>query len=143
MTTQLALVGTWKIQSGMSKDLTTGQKSEFFGPHPSGYTSYGSDGRMQVLLVKGGRKAPADIVATDAERIELYNGLVAYAGSYSVDGDIVSHHVDVSFNETWTGTTQLRLFKIDGNTLRLTTPPLVRHDTGQEQIFEFVWTKVE
>ena len=98
---------------------------------------------MQALLVKDGRIAPADLVATDAERIELYNGLVAYAGSYSVDGDTVSHHVDVSFNQAWTGTTQLRRFKIDGNTLSITTPPLVRPDTGQEQTFEFIWTKVE
>jgi hypothetical protein len=142
MTTQEALIGTWRIKSAVSEDLATGQKSDFFGPHPSGYISYGPDSRMQALLVKDGRKAPAGLVATDAERIELYNGLIAYAGSYSVEGDTVSHHVDVSFNQAWTGTIQLRQFKIDGDKLNITTPPIFRPDNGQEQTFEFVWTKV-
>jgi len=143
MTTQLALIGTWKIESAVTEDLATGQKTELFGAHPCGFLSFAPDGRMQVLLVKDGRKAPADIVATDVERIELYNGLVAYAGSYSIEGDIVSHRVDASWNQAWTGTTQLRQFKIDGKTLRITTVPAKNPITGREDISVLVWTKVE
>jgi hypothetical protein len=29
--------------------------------------------------------------------------MVAYAGSYSVDGDKVTHKIDVSWNQAWNG----------------------------------------
>jgi hypothetical protein len=58
--------------------------------------------------------APAGVVPTDAERIELYSGLSAYAGRYSIEGDLVSHDVDASWNQSWTGTVQVRQFRIDG-----------------------------
>jgi nucleoside permease NupC len=34
------------------------------------YISYGADCRMQFIITADGRKAPADLVPTDAERIE-------------------------------------------------------------------------
>src|SRR5579872_1238839 len=66
-------IGTWKLQSFVSLDVATGQKSELFGAHPSGFLSYGPDCRMQAILIKEGRKAPASLVPTDEERIDLFN----------------------------------------------------------------------
>ena len=138
-----ALLGTWKLQAFTTKDLATGQKSELFGAHPSGYLSYGSDFRMYAILLEEGRKAPADLVPTDAERIDLYNGFSAYAGTYSIEGDKVSHYVDASWNQSWTGTTQVRQFRIDGKTLHIRTLPARNPVTGKACISELVWVKVE
>ncbi|WP_408365354.1 lipocalin-like domain-containing protein [Paraburkholderia sediminicola] len=66
--------GTWALQSFTTEDLSTGDKTELFGAHPSGYISYGPDCRMSAFLIKEGRKAPNSFVPTDAERVELYNG---------------------------------------------------------------------
>jgi len=137
------LLGTWKLQSFTTEDLATGQKTDLFGAHPSGYLSYGPDQRMYAILVEEARHAPADLVPTDAERIALFNGFSAYAGTYRVAGDTVSHVVDASWNESWTGTTQVRQFRIVDNCLHITTLPARNPVTGKECISELVWVKVE
>ncbi|MFM0280476.1 lipocalin-like domain-containing protein [Paraburkholderia sediminicola] len=136
-------LGTWKLQSFTDEDLATGQKTDLFGAHPSGYLSYGPDGRMSAILVKEGRKPPDTLVPTDAERVDLYSGLIAYAGTYSIEGDKVSHHIDTSWNQSWTGTTQVRQFRIDGNALYIKTLPAKNPVTGKESSAVLVWIKVE
>ena len=136
-------LGTWKLQSYTTEDLATGQKSDLFGAHPSGYLSYGPDCRMSTILVKEGRKAPNSVVPTDAERVDLYSGFIAYAGTYTIEGDKVSHHIDASWNQSWTGTTQVRQFKIDGKSLDIKTLPSKNPLTGKESSSVLVWVKVE
>ncbi len=59
--------------------LATGEKAYQLGEHPSGFITYGPDCRMQAILVRGGRVAPAALVPTDPERVTLYDGFIAYA----------------------------------------------------------------
>ena len=54
---------------------------------------------MYAIIVSGDRTAPAGIVPTDAEKIALFGGVLAYAGTYTIEGDKVSHHVDVSWQK--------------------------------------------
>ena len=136
-------LGTWELLSYTTEDLATGQKTNLLGAHPSGFLSYGSDCRMYAILIKDGRKAPATFVPTDAERIDLYIGLVAYAGSYSVKGDEVRHFIDASWNQSWTGTTQVRRFRINDNHLYITTLPAKNPLTGKESSSVLVWSKVD
>lgn len=137
-----AHLGTWKLQSFTDEDLETGQKTDLFGAHPSGYLSYGADGRMYALLLKQGRKAPDSLIPTDAERVDLYSGLIAYAGTYSIEGDKVSHHIDASWNQSWTGTTQVRQLRIEGNSLYIKTLPAKNPLTGKVSSAVLVWNKV-
>ena len=51
---------------------------------------------------------------TDRERTELFDSLTAYSGTYSFDGKSITHHLDISWNEIWTGTDQMRDVKLDG-----------------------------
>lgn len=136
------LLGTWKLHSFTTEDLAAGQKTELFGAHPSGYLSYGPDFRMYAILVEEGRNVPTDLVPTDAERIDLYNGFSSYAGTYTIEGDRVCHHVDASWNQSWTGTKQVRQFRIDGKYLYITTLPARSPVTGKECISELVWIKL-
>ncbi|MGF7129536.1 hypothetical protein P3T40_001003 [Paraburkholderia sp. EB58] len=137
------LLGTWKLQSFTDEDVATGQKADLFGAHPSGYLHYGPDGRMYAILLKEGRKAPDTLIPTDAERVDLYSGLIAYAGTYSIEGDLISHHIDASWNQLWTGTTQVRQIRIDGNSLYIKTLPARNPLTGKESSAVLVWIKVE
>ena len=136
-------LGTWKLQSFTTEDVATGQKTDMFGAHPGGYLNYGPDCRMYAILIEEGRKAPDTLVPTDAERVELYGGLIAYAGTYSIEGDKVSHHIDASWNQSWTGTTQVRQFKIDGNVLSIRTLPAKDPMTGKDTSAVLVWIRVE
>lgn len=137
-----AHLGTWKLQSFTDEDMESGQKTAPFGAHPSGYLNYGPDGRMYAILLMEGRKAPDTLVPTDAERVDLYSGFIAYAGTYTIDGDQVSHHIDASWNQSWTGTTQVRQFKIDGDSLYIRTLPAKNPMTGKESSAVLVWNKV-
>jgi hypothetical protein len=98
---------------------------------------------MYAILVKDNRKAPAALVPTDAEKIDLYSGVIAYAGTYTIDGNKVSHDIDISWNQAWTGTSQVREFKVDGNTLYIRSAPAKSPLTGRQTVFSLVWNKVE
>src|SRR5262249_53422951 len=117
------LVGTWKLQSLMLEYQDSGEKVEIFGAHPRGYLSYARDCRMYAIVVSDDRKLPSGIVPTDEEKIRLFAELTAYAGTYTIEGNRVSHHVDISWNESWTGTTQIRYFKIEGTRLHIRSHP--------------------
>ena len=136
-------LGTWKLQSFTTEYLETGETAEAYGPHPTGYLSYGSDCRMYAIIVGENRKPPAGVVPTDAEKIDLFNGVLAYAGTYTIEGGKITHHVDVSWNQAWTGTAQVREFKIEGKTLHIRSMPAKNPRDGKLSSSTIVWTKVE
>jgi hypothetical protein len=43
--------------------------------------------------------------------------MFAYSGTYRVEADRFITKVDVSWNESWTGTEQVRFFEVDGDRL--------------------------
>ena len=48
---------------------------------------------------------------------------MAYAGTYKLDGSTVEHSIEISMNEVWSGTKQVRTIKQDGERLVYTTLP--------------------
>jgi hypothetical protein len=126
-----------------SEDLETGEKHNLLGAHPSGYLTYGADCRMSAILVKESLEGPAALVATDPESIELYRGLIAYAGSYTVDGYKITHHIQASWNQAWTGTTQVSQFTIDGKTLYIRTGTSKSPVTGRSSSTVYIWVRTE
>jgi hypothetical protein len=134
------LLGTWKLKSYVVTTVA-GERSTPYGENPKGYLSYSADGRMQVIGAASGRGVPASANPSDPERVALYDTMFAYAGTYSLEDGKIVHHVDISWNETWTGTDQVRLFELNGNILTLTTripDPIM----GSETIYALVWEKV-
>jgi hypothetical protein len=119
----------------------TGERLTPYGERPTGYLSYSPDGYMQVIGVAADRSEPADTSPPDEERVSLYDTMFAYAGRFSVHGDRVIHHVDVSWNEAWTGTDQSRAFEVSNNILTLTTliPDPV---SGGENHYAVSWEKI-
>ena len=69
--------------------------------------------------------------------------MFAYAGTYTADGEKVVHHVDISWNQSWTGTDLVRFYKLDSNALTITTAPAQSAFDGQEGQFILVWEKVK
>lgn len=137
-------LGTWKLISYVRQDIPSGAKSDVMGPHPQGYINYGRDGRMIVMIVGTNRTKPAVSIAMPAEAAALLKTMLAYAGTFSVDSkaQTVTHHVDISWDESRTGTDQVRRFKLEGNTLKLTTiVPSTDPATGEKNIRELVWER--
>jgi Lipocalin-like domain len=137
------ILGTWKLRSLVYEAAATGQRSRPFGDHPDGYLSYSPDGRMYAIGVAEDRPKPRDLVATDEEKVKLQGSMFAYAGTYTADGEKVVHHVDISWNQSWTGTDLVRFYKLDGDTLTIRTARAENAFDGEEGEFVLVWNKIQ
>ena len=109
-------VGTWKVIS-LETEYQSGQRDAVLGKNPTGYNIYTPDGRTLSLITAVGLK-PA---TTDQERANLWRSMVAYAGTYRVEGDKLILRADVSSMPTWVGTERVSVFRIDGDRLQTMT----------------------
>ena len=137
------LVGTWKLKSFVREIVGTGERYNQLGEHSQGFLGYSSDGRMYAILVAGDRIKPQEEAPTDEERIKLHKSMIAYAGTYTVDGGKVVHHVDISWNGARTGTDQVRFYKLEGDTLTIRTAPNKSPVDGREGVGILVWEKAK
>lgn len=142
---QQRFVGTWRLVSYTGEQVLSGARSDVMGPKPSGYINYGADGRMMVIIVASDRKKPAGAVATPEEAQALLKSLLAYAGTYTVDGaaKTVTHHIEVSWDESRSGESHLRTYKLDGDRLILTTQPSRDPASGLTTVRTLVWLRVK
>ena len=136
-----SIVGTWRLQSFVREEIATGERQHEIGEKPSGYISYQPDGRMFALLVGDNRAKPTGTPPTDEEKARLFGTLIAYSGKYAVEGDKATHKIDVSWNQTWTGSDQVRFFKVNGTTLTITTAVNTNPRDGREGRTVLVFTK--
>ncbi len=138
------LYGTWRLVSYTQEILATGEKIDIFGKAPRGFLHYSRDGRMTAILVKAERIKPTDLTKmTNEERVELFNTVIAYGGTFTFDGKTVTHHVDISWNENWTGTAQVRNVRLEGGKLYISTNPMPRPEDGKPNIGVLTWEKVK
>jgi hypothetical protein len=140
--TRRQLLGTWKLIAAVREDIPSGAKTDLLGANPVGYINYAPDGRMMVLNVGGERRRPAGASASAAEAEALFRSMTSYAGTYTLDGNEITHHVEVSWNESWTGTKQKRLARFEGNRVYLSTPPSPDPLTGMTSVRTMTWEKV-
>jgi len=137
-----ALIGTWRLKSFVREVLGTGERYNQLGERPEGVIGYSEDGRMYAILVAGDRVKPREEVPTDPERIELFKTMIAYAGTYTVDGPKVVHHVDISWNGARVGSDQVRFYTLDGDTLTIKTAPNKSPIDGREGVGILVFQKI-
>ena len=114
-----------------------------FGDNPIGVITYTSDGRMSVFIANPSRKPPGGPRATDAEAAGLYRTMLAYSGAYSVDGNKVTHKIEVSWNQAWSGANQQRFVEVKDNQLTIKTPPIVGPISGKESVSTLVWERIK
>jgi Lipocalin-like domain len=65
---------------------------------------------------------------TDQERAELFRTMIADAGTYAFDGKNLECHLDVSWNQAWTGTDIQRHVTFEGR--RLICQPVLTRATS-------------
>jgi hypothetical protein len=137
------LVGTWKLVSA-SSTTSSGERSEPpYGPSPAGFLTYTGDGRVTALISYAGRKPVsfgAETPALQAEQAEAFKTFLAYAGRYTLNGDKVSHHIEISSIQNFVGKDLVRTVKFKGDQIILTTPPTPVN--GKIQIIELIWQRL-
>jgi hypothetical protein len=115
---QNRVLGPWTLVSYNVEVQSSGAKMPMMGQHPTGYAAFLPDGRVFFILTAEARK-PAK---TEQERAELLSTVVAYTGTYTVEGDKWTTHVEVAWNPEWVGTAQVRSFTLHGKYLEVLTP---------------------
>lgn len=138
------LVGLYRLVNYNRVVAATGETTYLLGKAPQGYISYTRDGRMMVLLVKDERPKPGDLATmTDQVRADLFRTMVAYSGTYDFDGKTVTHHIDVSWNQIWTGTHQVRNVKFEGRRIIISTNPQPHWSDGKVSVTTLTFEKVD
>ena len=136
------IAGVWKLKAYSRRFLDTGEVRNDLAPHA--YIMYTPGGYMMSVTVEGNRQPPAGPVLTDEERIRLFKTIVsAYAGTYVVEGNKVTHTVEMSWNEAWTGTRQVRYFSVEGDKLTIETTPRTSGTDSREFINTLTWDRME
>ena len=136
------LLGTWTLVSAIREEIPSGATSPQFGEAPRGYLTYSPDGRMLALITRADRKAPASGRATAGEAEALFRSMMSYGGTFTIVGDVVTHHVDISWNQTFTGGEQKRHFRLEGKRLILSTQQSLDPIDGKMSVRHMTWERV-
>ncbi|MCA1603277.1 MAG: lipocalin-like domain-containing protein, partial [Acidobacteria bacterium] len=126
--TRDSLAGTWRLVSASASTADGDRNDTPFGSSPKGVLIYTREGRMTAMISHSGRKPLSvtdRISAPTEERSEAFATFFAYAGRYSLSGDKVIHHVEISSVENWVNTDLVRFIKLEGDRLTIRTPPIL------------------
>jgi hypothetical protein len=134
------LVGTWKLVSA-SSTTSSGERSDTpYGPNPIGFLTYTEDGRVTALISYGGRKPLPAGGGKMEEQAEAFKTFLAYAGRYTLNGDKVTHLIEISSIQNYVGKGLVRTIKFQGDQVILVTPPTPVN--GKNQIIELIWQRL-
>jgi Lipocalin-like domain len=134
------VLGSWRMISWTYKLVDTGEKRDALGLNPRGWILYTPE-RVMVFVLRSDRTRPLGLPPLDDEKIALFDSMFAYSGTYTIQPDRVIHHVDMSWNETWSGTDQVRFCKIEGNILTFTSAPAKNPLGGSEVVHEVIFER--
>jgi hypothetical protein len=134
------LVGAWKLVSA-SSTTSTGERNETpYGARPMGLLTYSGDGRVTAVISFGGRKSLPFGGGTLEEQAEAFKTFLAYAGRYTLSGDKVIHHIEISSIQNYVDKDLVRSVKFQGDQLILVTPPMSVN--GKMQTVELIWQRL-
>ena len=137
------LYGTWKLVSLSRKVIDTGGTEYPRGKAPNGYVSFGRDGRLVGFIVSEKRPKPESAAkVTDQQRIELFNTMNAYAGTYKLEGNKLTYFFDATHNEI-PARAAVRQIKIEGRRITMVNEPGPATSDGKMVVTTTVWEKVQ
>ncbi len=109
-----AIVGGWTLVSAQMQ-FEDGTTIDMHGPEPLGSVVF-TGKRMSAIITHRSRPA-----RTNDNLGDLFKMMLAYAGTYSIDGDELVTAVDAAWVPEWVGTAQRRVIAVDGDALSLRT----------------------
>ncbi len=109
------IVGTWTLESFI---IETPQKEiRNWGTNTSGLLIYTDTDHMSVSINK-------DVESNSNFEVQNnFNSILFYSGTYSIEGSTISHNVSQASNPSRIGKVMLRTATLEGNLLKLTSPP--------------------
>jgi hypothetical protein len=74
--------------------------------------------------------------------VKLFDTMLAYSATYTVDDDRVVHHVDAAWNPAWLGHL-IRPYELDGDTLTISGAPSKDPATGEDVMDRIDFRKLQ
>jgi len=114
-------IGTWKLVS-WEVTHSDGTIHYPYGKYAVGYLIYTADGYMAAEIMDPDRKQndpnfpleKADAqTLPDPDRARAYSTYLSYCGTYTVEGNKLTHNVKTGLIPSWTGSEQFRPFRFD------------------------------
>jgi hypothetical protein len=134
------ILGSWRMTSWVIRDVATGERQDALGRDPRGIVVYTPE-RVTFLIVRSDRARPPQLPPSQDEKVALFDSMFAYSGRYTVEPDRIVHHVDLSWNEAWSGTDQVRYCRVDGDTLTYTSAPAQSPFDRREIVHEVTYQR--
>jgi Lipocalin-like domain len=134
------ILGAWRLESYTAQE-AGGEVHTPLGPDADGFIIYTPDGHMSAQMMAQGRPAYASgdwLHGTREELSAAAGGCLAYSGPFSVDEEkrAIRHHITVSLFPNWIGDIQVRLARLEGDTLTLSP-----EDVPGPQVHTIVWRR--
>jgi Lipocalin-like domain len=137
-------VGVWKVVDYTATDPATGEVKHPFGTNPLGTAIYTAKGQMSILVAGSHRVPSTGTGAKRAEeRAELFDGMYAYTGHYTVKGNTVTIHIESAWQPDWVGTEKTRTLKLEHGILSIVTAPMTSPVDGKTYISTTTFRRVE
>lgn len=135
------IVGTWRLVSFTEKDLMAGTVGYPTGEGATAMVIYTADGYAATIFTAEGRHAPANAQIADPEAARLFRSMIAFAGRYELEGNKLTYRPEITWNEAWNGTTQVRFFTIENDRLRVDSAPFTSPLNGNQIVFSLAWER--
>src|SRR3979490_1512460 len=115
--TALKVVGRWEILS-WEQAFDDGRRELPMGEALQGFILYTENGDMACQIAALDRPAfttGGQWNASNEEKARAYNTLLAYGGLYEVNGDGITHQVEISLFPNWQGGAQKRRVQVNAD----------------------------
>ena len=121
MTDSNPFIGTWKLIA-WEVIQPDGTIRYLYGKNVVGYLIYTGDGYMSSEIMDPDRRQsdpnfPLELAVAqtlpDPDRARAYSTYISYCGTYTVEGNTVTHHVKAGLIPSWTGSDQRRRFRFE------------------------------
>jgi len=106
-------IGSWELKSFEIESPEKGRRQ--WGANTRGLLVYSATGHVSVAINK-------DVVDTGNPDKDLFDSILFYAGTYSVEKNTVRHQVTIASNPARIGKEMVRFATLDGNDLTIKTP---------------------
>lgn len=108
------VTGTWELQSFEIEDLQGNLRAWGAGTH--GLLLYTNSGHMSVSINKHVEKK------SDNDGQNIFDSILFYSGTYSVDGKVIKHNVTQASNPARIGKEMIRYAELQDDVLTLESP---------------------
>ena len=108
------VTGTWELQSFEIEDLQGNRRS--WGNGTQGLLLYTNSGHMSVSINKNVEKK------SDNDTQNIFDSILFYSGSYSVEGNIIKHQVTQASSPARIGKEMIRYAELNEDVLTLESP---------------------